>query len=129
MGIDDEEQIWGILRKNRYAMNRLRQIRPKGMMVLSDMLTEWELPIGALQSKIIRRIQDYVDTHKAPVEEDNDDNNDSNSNNNNTNENTKKDNKNDDDNDDDVVVDASSTSKINTSAVTDDSKQQTTENK
>jgi hypothetical protein len=67
MGIEDEEQIWGILAKNKYAMNKLRQIRPQGMMVLSDMLTEWELPIGALQSKIIRRVQDYVDCTKAPV--------------------------------------------------------------
>ncbi len=56
MGIEDEEQIWNILKKNPYAMNKLRQIASGGTMVLSDMLTEWELGIGALQSKIIRRI-------------------------------------------------------------------------
>jgi len=59
MGIEDEEQIWNILMKNPYAMNKLKQIANGGTMVLSDMLTEWELGIGALQSKIIRRIAAY----------------------------------------------------------------------
>eukprot|EP01083_Nonionella_stella_P057807 151607_1 len=59
MGIEEEEQIWNILCKNPYAMNKLRQIASGGTMVLSDMLTEWELGIGALQSKIIRRIAAY----------------------------------------------------------------------
>eukprot|EP01083_Nonionella_stella_P048583 129775_1 len=64
MGIEDEEQIWNILKKNPYAMNKLRSIAGGGTMVLSDMLTEWELGIGALQSKIIRRITSYVNDEK-----------------------------------------------------------------
>jgi len=71
MGIEDEEQIWGILRKNEYAMEKIRSIAPKGTIFLSDLLTEWELPIGGLQSKIIRRITDHLDEeiklgHKIP---------------------------------------------------------------
>merc|ERR1712228_767854 len=64
MGIEDEEQIWQILKNNAYAMNKLRQIAGGGTMVLSDMLTEWELGIGALQSKIIRRIAKYCEETK-----------------------------------------------------------------
>merc|ERR1719419_1240377 len=61
MGIEDEEQIWLILTKNRFAMNKLKQNANAGTMVLSDMLTEWELGIGALQSKIIRRFAKYCE--------------------------------------------------------------------
>jgi len=64
MGIEDEEQIWNILTNNAYAMNKLRSIASGGTMVLSDMLTEWELGIGALQSKIIRRIAKYCEEEK-----------------------------------------------------------------
>eukprot|EP01083_Nonionella_stella_P314734 1134997_1 len=72
MGIEDEEQIWNILKKNPYAMNKLRQNAGGGTMVLSDMLTEWELGIGALQSKIIRRITSYcLDPSNNPQNDDN----------------------------------------------------------
>merc|ERR1719293_445741 len=64
MGIEDEEQIWTILTKNPYAMNKLRRIASGGTMVLSDMLTEWELGIGALQSTVIRRIKKYCEDEK-----------------------------------------------------------------
>merc|ERR1719145_155837 len=64
MGIEDEEQIWNILTKNPYAMNKLRKIASGGTMVLSDMLTEWELGIGALQSTVIRRIKKYCEDEK-----------------------------------------------------------------
>jgi hypothetical protein len=66
MGIEDEEQIWNILKKNPYAMNKLTSIANAGggIMQLSDMLTEWELGIGALQSKIIRRITSYCEEQK-----------------------------------------------------------------
>merc|ERR1712130_337887 len=64
MGIDDEEQIWTILQKNAYAMNKLRAVADGGTMVLSDMLTEWELGIGALQSKVIRRIAKHFEEEK-----------------------------------------------------------------
>ena len=57
MGHDDEEQIWNILQNNKWAMQKIAEVAPGGTMVLSDLLSEWELPIGALQSKIIRRIQ------------------------------------------------------------------------
>ena len=57
MGHDDEEQIWNILQNNKWAMYKIAEVAPGGTMVLSDLLSEWELPIGALQSKIIRRIQ------------------------------------------------------------------------
>jgi len=59
MGIEDEEQIFSILKKNKFAMDKLRQSVPQGTILVSDLLSEWELPIGALQSKIIRRVQDY----------------------------------------------------------------------
>jgi len=80
MGIEDEEQIWGILRKNEYAMEKIRSIAPKGTIFLSDLLTEWELPIGGLQSKIIRRITDHLDEeiklgHKIPFKNANNNNN------------------------------------------------------
>lgn len=84
MGIEDEEQIWNILKKNPYAMNKLKSIASGGTMVLSDMLTEWELGIGALQSKIIRRIVKYCEADN--------DNNDNNTNNDKDNSNDKKDN-------------------------------------
>jgi len=64
IGIEDEEKIWNILRKNEYAMDKIRSIAPKGTLALSDLLGEWELPIGALQSKIIRRITDYLADEK-----------------------------------------------------------------
>jgi len=59
MGIEDEEQIWKILTQNRFAMSKLKQNANAGTMVLSDILTEWELGIGALQSKIIRRTVEH----------------------------------------------------------------------
>jgi len=59
MGIEDEEQIWKILSQNRFAMNKLKQNANAGTMVLSDILTEWELGIGALQSKVIRRTVEH----------------------------------------------------------------------
>jgi len=59
MGIEDEEQIWKILSQNAFAMNKLKQNANAGTMVLSDILTEWELGIGALQSKIIRRTVEH----------------------------------------------------------------------
>jgi len=58
-GIEDEEQIWKILSQNRFAMNKLKQNANAGTMVLSDILTEWELGIGALQSKVIRRTVEH----------------------------------------------------------------------
>ena len=85
MGIEDEEQIWNILKKNPYAMNKLRSIASGGTMVLSDILTEWELGIGALQSKIIRRIIKYVkeEKNKTSSSSNNVSSNNTNSNNNN----------------------------------------------
>jgi len=80
MGIEDADQIWNILQKNPYAMNKLRQIASGGTMVLSDMLTEWELGIGALQSKIIRKIADHCNQN---INNNNDDKKDSNDNENN----------------------------------------------
>eukprot|EP01084_Bolivina_argentea_P318343 552053_1 len=74
MGIEDEEQIWNILKKNPYAMNKLRAIASGGTMVLSDILTEWELGIGALQSKIIRRIITYVKEEKLSKQSNNNNN-------------------------------------------------------
>lgn len=59
MGIEEEEQIWKILTQNRFAMSKLKQNANAGTMVLSDILTEWELGIGALQSKIIRRTVEH----------------------------------------------------------------------
>jgi len=59
MGIDDEEQIWKILTSNPFAMAKLKANSKAGTMVLSDILTEWELGIGRLQSQIIRRIKDH----------------------------------------------------------------------
>jgi len=59
VGIEDEEQIFNLLKKNRFAMDKLKNSVSKGTIVISDLLSEWELPIGALQSKIIRRIQEY----------------------------------------------------------------------
>lgn len=74
MGIEDEEQIWNILEKNPYAMTKLKAIVDAGggTMQLSDMLTEWELGIGALQSKIIRRVlQRIADQKKKGTNDDN----------------------------------------------------------
>jgi len=93
MGIEDEEQIWNILKKNPYAMNKLKSIASGGTMVLSDMLTEWELGIGALQSKIIRRIVKYCENDNNDTNNTNNNNNDKKDNNNNNN----KDNKNSND--------------------------------
>jgi len=59
MGIEDEEQILNMLKKNKFAMDKLRQAVGRGTIAVSDLLSEWELPIGALQSKIIRKIQDH----------------------------------------------------------------------
>jgi len=58
-GVEGEEEIFNILKKNKFAMDKLRQSVPQGTIVVSDLLTEWELPIGALQSKVIRKLQDY----------------------------------------------------------------------
>ncbi|ETO13241.1 hypothetical protein RFI_24135 [Reticulomyxa filosa] len=55
----NEEQIFNVLKKNKFAMDKLKQSVSKGTIAVSDLLSEWELPIGALQSKIIRRIQDH----------------------------------------------------------------------
>merc|ERR1711933_100033 len=73
MGIEDEEQIWKILTMNEYAMNKLRSIASGGTMVLSDCLTEWELGIGALQSKVIRRIITFCKEEKQQQPQSNDD--------------------------------------------------------
>merc|ERR1719510_2400759 len=59
MGIDDEDQIWKILTSNPFAMNKLKENANAGTMVLSDILTEWELGIGRLQSQIIRRTVEH----------------------------------------------------------------------
>jgi len=80
MGIDDEDQIWKILTSNPFAMNKLKANSKAGTMVLSDILTEWELGIGRLQSQIIRRIKDHFNGNAddksaaaaAPVEENKD---------------------------------------------------------
>ncbi|ETO29130.1 hypothetical protein RFI_07992 [Reticulomyxa filosa] len=55
----NEEQIFNILKKNKFAMEKLKASASRGTIVISDLLSEWELPIGALQSKVIRKIQDY----------------------------------------------------------------------
>ena len=80
MGHDDEEQIWNILQNNKWAMEKIAQLAPGGTMVLSDLLSEWELPIGALQSKIIRRIQVQLKEQKEKQDknEKNDNNGDAN---------------------------------------------------
>ena len=70
MGHDDEEQIWNILQNNKWAMQKIAEVAPGGTMVLSDLLSEWELPIGALQSKIIRRIQVQLKNQKNKNEND-----------------------------------------------------------
>ncbi|ETO10097.1 hypothetical protein RFI_27281 [Reticulomyxa filosa] len=59
IGIENEEEIFNVLKKNRFAMEKLKQSVPQGTIAVSDLLTEWELPIGALQSKIIRRVQNH----------------------------------------------------------------------
>merc|ERR1711971_192315 len=59
MGINDEDALWEVLSKNQYAMNMLRDNADKGRMRLSDIFSDWELGIGALQSKTIRRFLDY----------------------------------------------------------------------
>lgn len=48
-------------------MNKLKAVVDAGggTMQLSDMLTEWELGIGALQSKIIRRVISHVKENKG----------------------------------------------------------------
>ena len=46
-------------------MAKIRQVLPKGTLAVSDLLSEWELPIGGLQSKIIRRLAEYVKTEDA----------------------------------------------------------------
>eukprot|EP01084_Bolivina_argentea_P274397 467706_1 len=63
-GINDEEKIWDLLKANSSAMNKLKQNVKNGTMALSDILTEWELPIGQLQSKIIRRIISHFKDNK-----------------------------------------------------------------
>jgi len=72
VGIEEEELIFSILKKNKFAMDKLRQSVPKGTIAVSDLLSEWELPIGALQSKIIRRVQDYFkeESEKTKVKSD-----------------------------------------------------------
>ena len=64
MGIEDEDQIFNILKKNKFAMDKLKGCVPQGTMVVSDLLSEWELPIGALQSKIIRRVTEHFKKEK-----------------------------------------------------------------
>lgn len=66
MGINDEDALWEVLSKNQYAMNMLRENADKGRMRLSDIFSDWELGIGALQSKTIRR---FLDFHKKETEE------------------------------------------------------------
>ena len=77
MGIDDEDQIWKILTSNPFAMTKLEKNANAGTMVLSDILTEWELGIGRLQSQIIRRVKDHFNADnkgkkEAPKEENKD---------------------------------------------------------
>merc|ERR1712172_461114 len=57
--------LWEGLSKNTYAMNMLRDNADKGRMRLSDIFSDWELGIGALQSKTIRR---FLDFHKKETE-------------------------------------------------------------
>jgi len=59
MGINDEDALWEVLSKNTYAMNMLRDNADKGRMRLSDIFSDWELGIGALQSKTIRRFLEF----------------------------------------------------------------------
>lgn len=65
MGINDEDALWEVLSKNQYAMNMLRDNADKGRMRLSDIFSDWELGIGALQSKTIRRFLDYHKENKG----------------------------------------------------------------
>lgn len=65
MGINDEDALWDVLSKNQYAMNMLRDNADKGRMRLSDIFSDWELGIGALQSKTIRRFLDYHKENKG----------------------------------------------------------------
>ena len=60
IGLEDEEQILSVLQKNKAAMARVRTVMPKGTLAMSDLLSEWELPIGGLQSKIIRRLAELL---------------------------------------------------------------------
>ncbi|ETO15984.1 hypothetical protein RFI_21376 [Reticulomyxa filosa] len=60
--------IWCI-EKNKFAMDKLRQSASKGTLVLSDLLSEWELPIGALQSKVIRRVQEHFKKEESGGQE------------------------------------------------------------
>ena len=53
--MDNEDEIWNVLIDNSEALDTLRRTAPLGMVQLSDTLTFWGLPIGALQSRIIRR--------------------------------------------------------------------------
>lgn len=84
MGINDEDALWEVLSKNQYAMNMLRDNADKGRMRLSDIFSDWELGIGALQSKTIRRFLDYhkenkgaakapTDSAQSPTDTDNED--------------------------------------------------------
>jgi len=66
MGINDEDALWEVLSKNTYAMNMLRDNADKGRMRLSDIFSDWELGIGALQSKTIRR---FLEFHKKEQEQ------------------------------------------------------------
>lgn len=87
MGIEDENEIWNILCNNQFAFDKIRRVAAtNGTMMLSDLLTEWELPIGALQSKIIRRINIMLQNEQSQNNAKNDNNpNDNNNNNNNSN--------------------------------------------
>jgi len=86
MGVEDENEIWNILNNNNYALNKIREVAAKnGTMMLSDLLTEWELPIGALQSKIIRRINLMLQNQNLQRSSTNNANNNDNNNNNNDN--------------------------------------------
>merc|ERR1719273_1819861 len=65
MGIEEEEALWDVLSKNKYAMAMLRDNAHKGRMRLSDIFSDWELAIGALQSKTIRRFLEHNKKEQA----------------------------------------------------------------
>jgi len=65
MGIEEEEALWDVLSKNKYAMAMLRDNAHKGWMRLSDIFSDWELAIGALQSKTIRRFLEHNKKEQA----------------------------------------------------------------
>lgn len=66
LGINDCDELWEVLNKNEHAMTLLRENADKGRMRLSDIFSDWELGIGALQSKTIRR---FLEFHKKEKEQ------------------------------------------------------------